>query len=229
MTESKSLFRLVRDLPANFWYANLMEIFERLAFFGVRAIAPLYLVKSASENGLGLSFEDKGNIYGATLGIGYRIRGELTVQFEYVHKEGKYYKDGVAPLCDVLHQGFKNARGIADEKRGLLVLRFDFDTSVWPRPNQGNDIYGPTVPEAVPLLFRCADANGEVLKSFTTNEVFIADGVEVPENMRIAYGDNIMVLRPQGNELAYPMNARDLNFVRWVEIGFKTTRPYKFP
>ena len=62
--ERKSSFvTQVLSLPANFWYANLMEIFERLAFFGVRAIAPLYLVKQAGENGLGLSFVDKGNIY----------------------------------------------------------------------------------------------------------------------------------------------------------------------
>ena len=58
-----SFFTLVKGLPANFWYANLMEIFERLAFFGVRAIAPLYLVKEASENGLGLSYIDKSQIY----------------------------------------------------------------------------------------------------------------------------------------------------------------------
>jgi POT family proton-dependent oligopeptide transporter len=54
---------LVRGLPANFWYANFMEILERLAFFGVRAIAPLYLVKAAGENGLGLTYTDKGSIY----------------------------------------------------------------------------------------------------------------------------------------------------------------------
>jgi len=58
-----SFFTLVRNLPANFWYANLMEIFERLAFFGVRAIAPLYLVREAGENGLGLSYTDKAQIY----------------------------------------------------------------------------------------------------------------------------------------------------------------------
>jgi POT family proton-dependent oligopeptide transporter len=61
--EKESFFTLVRNLPANFWYANLMEIFERLAFFGVRAIAPLYLIKKSNENGLGLSYTDKGDIY----------------------------------------------------------------------------------------------------------------------------------------------------------------------
>ena len=59
----ESTLSLVFSLPANFWYANLMEIFERLAFFGVRAIAPLYLIAQSHENGLGLSYTQKGSIY----------------------------------------------------------------------------------------------------------------------------------------------------------------------
>ncbi len=58
-----STLSLVLSFPANFWYANLMEILERLAFFGVRAVAPLYLVASASNNGLGLTYTQKGTIY----------------------------------------------------------------------------------------------------------------------------------------------------------------------
>ena len=61
--EKKSFFDLIFNLPSNYWYANLMELFERLAFFGVRAVAPLYLVKQANENGLGLSYLDKADIY----------------------------------------------------------------------------------------------------------------------------------------------------------------------
>jgi len=53
----------VRSFPANFWVACFMEILERLAFFGVRAIAPLYLVASSGQNGLELNFEQKGIIY----------------------------------------------------------------------------------------------------------------------------------------------------------------------
>jgi len=53
----------VSGFPANFWYACIMEILERLAFYGVRAIAPLYLVASAGQNGLGLNFRQKGIIY----------------------------------------------------------------------------------------------------------------------------------------------------------------------
>ncbi len=58
-----STLALVLSFPANFWYANLMEILERLAFFGVRAVAPLYLVAKAGDNGLGLTYTQKGWIY----------------------------------------------------------------------------------------------------------------------------------------------------------------------
>ena len=52
----------VRSLPANFWYANVMEMFERLAFFSVSAIRALFLVAATSSNGLGLSYTQKGTI-----------------------------------------------------------------------------------------------------------------------------------------------------------------------
>lgn len=51
-----------RSLPANFWYANIMEMFERLAFFSVSAIRALFLVAATSANGLGLSYTQKGAI-----------------------------------------------------------------------------------------------------------------------------------------------------------------------
>lgn len=53
----------LRSFPRNYLFACIMELFERLAFFGVRAIVPLYLVRSAAENGLGLDFRQKGIIF----------------------------------------------------------------------------------------------------------------------------------------------------------------------
>ncbi len=58
-----SFLSQIFSLPANFWCACFMEIFERLAFFGSRAVAPLFLVASAGENGLGLNYKEKGIIY----------------------------------------------------------------------------------------------------------------------------------------------------------------------
>jgi POT family proton-dependent oligopeptide transporter len=58
-----SFWRQLRNLPRNFWYANFMEILERLAFFGSRAVAPLFLNATAAQNGLNLDFDRRGNIF----------------------------------------------------------------------------------------------------------------------------------------------------------------------
>jgi len=52
----------VGTMSWNFWVANIMEAFERLAFFGVRAVLPLYMV-AAKGQGIGLSYRQKGLIY----------------------------------------------------------------------------------------------------------------------------------------------------------------------
>jgi proton-dependent oligopeptide transporter, POT family len=59
-----SVIKQIRGLKANFWFANWLEANERLAFFGIRAILPLYMVAAVANNGLGLSYTDKGMIYG---------------------------------------------------------------------------------------------------------------------------------------------------------------------
>ena len=56
-------FQQIRGLKPNFWYSNWMEAQERLAFFGSRAILPLYMVYAVAEGGLGLSYSEKGTIY----------------------------------------------------------------------------------------------------------------------------------------------------------------------
>ena len=53
----------IRGLQSNFWIVNWLEANERLAFFGVRAIAPLYMIASIEKNGLALSYSEKGLIY----------------------------------------------------------------------------------------------------------------------------------------------------------------------
>ncbi|UCE58549.1 MAG: MFS transporter [Phycisphaerales bacterium] len=59
----RSFWSQIGSFPANFWYANVMEALERLAFFGVKAVAPLYLVASSGQKGLGLDFVEKGIIF----------------------------------------------------------------------------------------------------------------------------------------------------------------------
>jgi len=62
-TKKASFWEQVSGLPANFWVACSMEVLERLAFFGSRAVAPLYLVASSGRNGLDLDYKEKGLIY----------------------------------------------------------------------------------------------------------------------------------------------------------------------
>ena len=63
MAKKASVLTQLRLLKPNFWFANWLEANERLAFFGVRAIAPLYMVYAVAEGGLGLSYSEKGLIY----------------------------------------------------------------------------------------------------------------------------------------------------------------------
>ncbi|MBU1651174.1 MFS transporter, partial [bacterium] len=63
MASKVSVWKQVRGLKPNFWIVNWMEANERLAFFGIRAILPLYMVYAVAEGGLGLSYGEKGAIY----------------------------------------------------------------------------------------------------------------------------------------------------------------------
>jgi len=46
-----------------FWVANVMEMFERLAFYGVRAVVGLYIVDAAARGGLELPHTTRGFIF----------------------------------------------------------------------------------------------------------------------------------------------------------------------
>jgi MFS family permease len=61
-TEKVPVIDQVRQMGSMFWIANGSETLERLAFFGVRAVLPLYMF--GSDSGLGLSMTDKGIILG---------------------------------------------------------------------------------------------------------------------------------------------------------------------
>jgi MFS family permease len=52
----------VRQMGAMFWIANGSEALERLSFFGVKAVLPLYMF--GSDSVLGLSMTEKGLVFG---------------------------------------------------------------------------------------------------------------------------------------------------------------------
>ena len=53
-----------RQFPPSFWAANIMEIFERMGWYGFYAVSSLYLTGAVADGGLGLSSEDRGVIQG---------------------------------------------------------------------------------------------------------------------------------------------------------------------
>ena len=61
MPEERSILRL---FPRSFWIANVMEIFERMGWYGFYAVSTLYLTGSIASGGLGFSSEDRGVIQG---------------------------------------------------------------------------------------------------------------------------------------------------------------------
>ena len=53
-----------KSFPSAFWIANVMEIFERMGWYGFYAVSSLYLTGSIASGGLGLSSDDRGVIQG---------------------------------------------------------------------------------------------------------------------------------------------------------------------
>ncbi|MFH1755774.1 MAG: MFS transporter, partial [Candidatus Latescibacterota bacterium] len=53
-----------KQFPGTFWAANVMEIFERMGWYGFFAVSSLYLTGAVADGGLGLSSEDRGVIQG---------------------------------------------------------------------------------------------------------------------------------------------------------------------
>ncbi len=50
--------------PGAFWSANVMEIFERMGWYGFYAVSSIYLTGAVADGGLGFSSEDRGVIQG---------------------------------------------------------------------------------------------------------------------------------------------------------------------
>ncbi|HEB85228.1 MAG TPA: MFS transporter [Bacteroidetes bacterium] len=61
--EKLGFWAQVRSFSSTFWTANLMEMLERLAYFGVRAVVGLYIVDAASNGGLELTHIERGTIF----------------------------------------------------------------------------------------------------------------------------------------------------------------------
>ncbi|HSL21989.1 MAG TPA: MFS transporter [Vicinamibacterales bacterium] len=83
-----------RGFPATFWVANVMELFERAAYYGMNSVLAVYLAASVQEGGLGFRVQAIGflqsivyaatyvlPILGGALADRYGYRRMLTIAF----------------------------------------------------------------------------------------------------------------------------------------------------
>ena len=72
MTDA-SLPRLLRSYPKVFWIANVMELFERAAYYGLNSVLAIYLTDSIVRGGLGFSEQSVGFLQGLIYAFTYVI------------------------------------------------------------------------------------------------------------------------------------------------------------
>jgi len=83
MTAFSSVFR---KLPSTFWWANIMELFERLAWYGMFIPLALYLTGSTETGALGFTQVQKGTLMGTVVMILYflpLITGAIADKFGF--------------------------------------------------------------------------------------------------------------------------------------------------
>ena len=52
-----------KKFHSTFWLLNSIEMWERLAFYNLRVMAPIYIMQADNPGGLYLTAQDKGIIY----------------------------------------------------------------------------------------------------------------------------------------------------------------------
>ena len=83
MTKISTVFK---KFPKTFWIANSMELFERLAWYGLFAVLALYLTQSTDTGALGFTQAQKGGMMGTVTAILYFLplfTGALSDRFGY--------------------------------------------------------------------------------------------------------------------------------------------------
>ena len=72
MSETKSK-GLLKSFPPVFWTANVMELFERGAYYGMNSVLAIYLTNSVAEGGLGFSEQSVGFLQGLIYALTYIV------------------------------------------------------------------------------------------------------------------------------------------------------------
>ncbi|MCP4570077.1 MAG: peptide MFS transporter [FCB group bacterium] len=61
--EKEGMFKQLAGFERPFWMVNIMEMLERLAYYGVRVVIPIYIAQADEIHGLQFSQTDKGLIF----------------------------------------------------------------------------------------------------------------------------------------------------------------------
>ena len=64
---------ILRTFPRSFWIANVMELFERGAYYGMNSVLAIYLSDSIDEGGLGFSEQSIGFLQGLIYALTYIV------------------------------------------------------------------------------------------------------------------------------------------------------------
>src|SRR4030043_1527314 len=64
---------VLRSFPGVFWVANVMELFERGAYYGMNSVLAIYLSNSLAEGGLGFSEQSIGFLQGVVYALTYIV------------------------------------------------------------------------------------------------------------------------------------------------------------
>lgn len=73
MTQQQSSRSLLSSYPKVFWVANVMELFERGAYYGMNSVLAVYLTNSLHEGGLGFSEQSVGFLQSLVYAITYIV------------------------------------------------------------------------------------------------------------------------------------------------------------
>ena len=73
MNETPTSGGLLRSFPRVFWIANVMELFERAAYYGMNSVLAIYLSDSIRQGGLGFSEQSVGFLQSLIYALTYVI------------------------------------------------------------------------------------------------------------------------------------------------------------
>ena len=64
---------VLASFPRVFWVANMMELFERAAYYGMNSVLAVYLTNSAAQGGLGFSEQSVGFLQSLVYAMTYVV------------------------------------------------------------------------------------------------------------------------------------------------------------